>query len=182
MLSRRRSPGRGIEALLLLLVVAVLGLGLALTSVNLQVRQDLPAFAGLPALAPIIALTAGMLAAAHLLMRWRRRSMEQILLPVVALLFAVGLIAIYRVRGTEGAWQQLLRGFVPGMVVILVFIWRPGIVETDKAAATIARGIRKGRFLIAFPLRAYLAVLFVASLPQGLADLILRRMPAKGKL
>ena len=47
--------------------------------------------------------------------------MEQILLPVVALLFAVGLIAIYRVRGTEGAWQQLLRGFVPGMVVILVF-------------------------------------------------------------
>ena len=56
--------------------------------------------------------------------------MEQILLPVVALLFAVGLIAIYRVRGTEGAWQQLLRGFVPGMVVILVFIWRPGIVET----------------------------------------------------
>lgn len=112
-----------------MLAVAVLALGLALTSVGLQLRQDLHPLAGLPALVPPIALVAALLAGAHLALRRRRRSMEQVLLPIVALLFSLGLIAIFRIRGLEGVWQQLLRGFVPGMALVILFIWRPGIVE-----------------------------------------------------
>jgi cell division protein FtsW (lipid II flippase) len=130
MRSRTRYPGRSTEALLLALVVAVLALGLALTSVGLHLRQDEFPLAGLPALAPPVALVAVLLAGAHLLMRRRRRAMEQILLPIVGLLFVVGLIGIYRIRGLEGVWQQLLRGFVPGMGILMFFVWRPGIVET----------------------------------------------------
>ncbi|HUF38590.1 MAG TPA: FtsW/RodA/SpoVE family cell cycle protein [Anaerolineales bacterium] len=130
MLSRTRHPGRNTEAVLLALVITVLALGLALTSVGLQLRQDLHPLAGLPGLVPPVALVAALLAGAHFLLRLRRRTMEQILLPIVSLLFALGLIAIYRVRGAEGVWQQLLRGFVPGMGILMLFIWRPQVVET----------------------------------------------------
>ena len=130
MLSRERVPGRSIEALLLFLVVAVLALGLALTSIGLQVRQDLNPVVELPAIVPPVVLVAALLTGAHLLLRRQRRTMEQVLLPVAGLLFALGLIAVFRVRGTEGMWQQLLRGFVPGMGVLMLFIWRPQTVES----------------------------------------------------
>ena len=37
------------------------------------------------------------------------------ILPVVALLFTLGLILIWRLVGSEGVWQQILRGFLPGV-------------------------------------------------------------------
>lgn len=73
-------------------------------------------------------------------------------------------------------------GFVRSRMTDVNEFSMPGIVEADKAAGIIARGIAKGKFLIAFPLMAYLSVVFVACLPQTLANMILTRMPAKTKL
>lgn len=58
----------------------------------------------------------------------------------------------------------------------------PMMVETDKAAQIIARGISKNRFNIVFPLPAFLMVLVVSLLPQFLADMLLTRLPAKSTL
>ena len=130
MLRRAHPSGRSTEALLLGLVVAVLALGLGLTSIGLRTRLGEHPLTGLPALVPPIVLVAALLAGAHLLLRRQRRMMEQVLLPVVGLIFALGLIAVFRVRGVEGVWQQLLRGFVPGMGMLMLFIWRPQSVES----------------------------------------------------
>jgi cell division protein FtsW (lipid II flippase) len=128
-LSFRLFTYRNVEALLLAFVGAIAVLGFVMAAAALQVRAQAEPLAALPgALAPPLA--AGVtFALLHLLLRLRQTAVEQIAMPVVGLLLAIGLIMIYRLRGPEGAWQQLLRGFFPGAALMALVIARPRLVE-----------------------------------------------------
>lgn len=55
----------------------------------------------------------------------------------------------------------------------------PFFMQTDPAAAVIARGLAAGRARIAFPFPAYLAARLVALMPPALAARILTKLPEK---
>ena len=124
-----RPSERHTEALLLFVVGLLAVLGFVLAALGLAVSAGQPPWpAALPALWPPI-LFALLFAGLHLLLRRGRVEMEQVLLPLVALLSAVGLVMIWRLRGESGVSQQLLRGFLPGALVMAVLILRPRWVD-----------------------------------------------------
>ena len=55
----------------------------------------------------------------------------------------------------------------------------PFLVEADRAAAIIARGLARNRARIVFPLRLYLLLRLFAALPEALLDRIMARLPRK---
>jgi hypothetical protein len=124
-----RAAARQTEALLLVAVFVAAWFGFLLTALGAAIRYGQPLLAAvLPALVPPI-LLALLFGGLHIVLRSRQATMEQLLLPVVALLSAIGLVMIWRLRGGSGTYQQLLRGFLPGAAVIGVFILRPRWVE-----------------------------------------------------
>ena len=139
----RRIPSstRLTEAFLLALVFLAASLGFGLLAVGLQMNANLSAqesgspWAGLPgAMLPplVIGLTT---AGLHVLLRGRRMQFEQLILPVTGLLFTIGLLLIWRLQGPSGAWQQLLRGYLPGMLVAGALILRPHWIERLRRSA-----------------------------------------------
>jgi cell division protein FtsW (lipid II flippase) len=120
---------RTVEALLLILVTLIAFLGFIITAVAGQVQQEQPAWTALPgALLPPLAFALAFFAL-HILLRLRGMEVDQIVLPAVALLVALGLVMIWRLRGAEGAWQQIVRGLLPGCVAAGVLILRPDWIE-----------------------------------------------------
>jgi len=120
---------RNLEAIMLAIVFLVLALGFLLVTAAEQVQQGLDPLPALPgALLPPLVVALG-LSALHILLQSRRLQEEQILLPVMGLLIAIGMIMIWRLRGTEGVWQQLTRGFLPGVIVIAALVLRPHWIE-----------------------------------------------------
>lgn len=123
-------PVRIIEGLALVIVAAIAILGFLSTSAGVQVRagQDpLPDLTGslLPPLVVIITLLSF-----HFFLIKQNFKGEPIVWPVVSLLFVVGLLMIFRLRGLEGTYQQLLRGFVPGVILAGLFIAKPQLIES----------------------------------------------------
>jgi cell division protein FtsW (lipid II flippase) len=126
--SSQRSP-RQSEALLLVFTSLIAILGYLMVAAATQVRQSLDPLPELPgALLPPLLLSVGVFGL-HLAMRMRWVEIEQIILPIVGLLLAIGLVIIFRLRGTEGVWQQITRGFLPGLVLASAFILKPQLVE-----------------------------------------------------
>lgn len=120
---------RRTEARLLLVVFGVGLLGFVLTALGLAVRQAQPLAAAIgPALLPPL-LLAGLFGGLHLGLRFSRLEAEQLLLPSVALLATLGLIISWRLRGESGVYQQVLRGFVPGVIGMAALVLRPRWVE-----------------------------------------------------
>ena len=120
---------RPTELRLLLVVFGAAELGFLLTSLGAAVHNEQPlATAVLPALWPplVLALLFGGL---HWVLRRQATQAEQLLLPVVALLSAIGMVMLWRLQGGSGVYQQLLRGFLPGAAAILAFALRPRWVE-----------------------------------------------------
>jgi cell division protein FtsW (lipid II flippase) len=117
------------EAVLLLLTAVAAMIGFILLALTFQVREDIQS---LMTLAQMI-LPASILVCSfiwvHLLLSIRRVGMEQLLWPIVCLLLVLGMLLIWRLRGIEGAWQQILRGLLPGLLLITLFILRPNWVE-----------------------------------------------------
>ncbi len=56
----------------------------------------------------------------------------------------------------------------------------PLLMDADRAADIIERGLARNRGRIAFPWRLYAVVMLIAALPGPLVDPILRRLPRKG--
>ncbi len=65
----------------------------------------------------------------HLLLTVRGIEIDQLIIPVVGILFILGLIMINRLIGAGGVWQQMSRGFLPGIVMMGVLILYPNLVE-----------------------------------------------------
>ena len=124
-----QSTTRFTESFLLALVFIFAMLGFGLLAIGMQVKQGANQWSGLPgALLP--ALVIGLCSAGlHVLMRKRGMQVDQLILPVSMLLFTTGLLMIWRLQGASGAWQQLFKGFLPGMAVIAVLIVKPRWVE-----------------------------------------------------
>ncbi|MFD0386607.1 hypothetical protein ACFQ4K_00350 [Tistrella bauzanensis] len=55
----------------------------------------------------------------------------------------------------------------------------PYLMEADRAAAIIRRGLCRNRARIAFPWQLAAVVWLLAALPASWADALLRRMPGK---
>ncbi len=55
----------------------------------------------------------------------------------------------------------------------------PLLMDTDRAARIIQRGLARNKARIAFPWRLYALVRLIAALPPGLIDPLLRKLPVK---
>jgi short-subunit dehydrogenase len=55
----------------------------------------------------------------------------------------------------------------------------PFLIDAERAAAIIARGLARGRARIVFPWRLYAILRVVAALPEPLLDRLLARLPRK---
>lgn len=123
------SPYRTIEAAAIILIAAIAFLGFLSAAAALQIRQGENPVTALPsALLPPLAAAVSMFAL-HLFLQSRKMRSEQILVPVTSLLFVTGLLMIWRLRGPEAAWQQILRGLVPGLVIAALLIAKPQRLE-----------------------------------------------------
>jgi cell division protein FtsW (lipid II flippase) len=119
---------RRVESVLLAIVIMLAFHGFFLTAV---VRQWRRAESLLPAVTEGLALAlilSGGLLTIHLLLIWRGVAQEQLLLPLVGLLLVIGCIMIWRLR-PPAAWQQITRGFLPGMIIMALLVFRPTLVE-----------------------------------------------------
>lgn len=128
---------RFVEGLLWLCatLIGLLGFSSVFLARQVQARQD-PLEGILPALLPVFC-TSALWLAVHLFLQFRRSQLDPLILPVVALILNVGLTMIFRLRGLDGAWQQILRGFLPGMVALLVLLNFPILVEKIRRWAVL---------------------------------------------
>ena len=129
MISKRKFSPRYTEALLLALiwVIASLGFWMVTAAQHVQQEQSLLPDAALALLPPLVLVAA--LFSVHLALSLRGVQMEQVLLPIAGLLVAIGLVMIYRLQGFSGAWQQLTRGLLPGVLMMHVLIAWPRLLE-----------------------------------------------------
>lgn len=135
MISKKHWSNRPSEAITLLMVFIILTFGFALVSAARSVQQNEEIlFNTFETLLPPVVVGLAFIGL-HLLLLWRKVDVEQVLLPTVGLIFSIGLIMIWRLRGTDGVWQQLSRGFIPGVIVIGAFILRPDLIERIRRAA-----------------------------------------------
>lgn len=129
------------------MTLVILGLGFVLVTAAGNLRAGRPLDTSLlPALLPPL-VTGLTLLGLHMLLLWRGVAVEQVLLPAVAVIFALGLIIIWRLRGDEGAWQQITRGWLPGALLSAVLIARPRWMEHIRKSAVWISGV--GLFLTA---------------------------------
>jgi len=91
-------------------------------------------------------------------------------------------------------WGEALRGHLHGEGIALSVICpgyirtpmtavnafhMPFLMDADKAARIVRRGLAHGRARIAFPWRFYAIVRLIAALPPAWSDPLLRRLPTK---
>ncbi len=124
-----RKYERPIEALLLAMAILVALLGFTLTSLALHLQDGDNPLTGLPGALALPVLLGLLFSGVHVLLLRRQVQGEELLLPAVALLFSLGMIMIFRLRGAEGAWQQFLRGFLPGILIVGAFLVYPRLNE-----------------------------------------------------
>lgn len=129
MSSGAKSTYRFTEAVLLLLTALAALIGFTLLTLTLQVREDIQSSVTLAQMLLPASILIGSFIWVHLLLSIRRVAMEQLLWPTVSLLLVLGMLLIWRLRGAEGTWQQLLRGMLPGLLVLTLFVLRPNWVE-----------------------------------------------------
>mgnify|MGYP000866523179 CR=1 FL=1 len=132
---------RRVEGFLLLLVMLTAALGFALVGMAARLQAGTPPLEGLlldvlPVL-PVALLLAGV----HVVLNLRRSAADQLLLPLVGVIFATGIIMIWRLRGSEGVWQQVLRGFLPGALLLGALIAYPQAVEFIRRWALAIAGV-----------------------------------------
>lgn len=117
------------EALLLLVVYLIAGVGFYTVSSAGLYRQGLPpAPELLTILLPILAIIL-VFTSLHTALALKKVKIEQTILPITALLFVLGIVMIWRLRGDEGILQQITRGLIPGFFISLYFIIRPTMLE-----------------------------------------------------
>lgn len=124
----RTSSLRGTEGAVLFVALLVAISGFTSTSIAMALRQSGEPLTdiGQAILFPILAILPFI--AVHAVLRVRQLEAEQLILPVVALLMAVGLAMIWRLRGDAGVWQQL-RSVWLGACLIGLLATRPIWIE-----------------------------------------------------
>ncbi len=126
---RVKWSARRTEFTLLLVVITAGCLGFVLVTAAGAVRAGLDPAPALPAALAPPAVVAASLLGLHLLLRRRGSEAEPLLLPVVGLLVMLGLTLIWRLRPPEAVWQQLTRGWLPGVALAGLLVARADLVE-----------------------------------------------------
>lgn len=117
------------EAQLLLLVYGIALVGFYTVAAAAQYRQGLepepfPAVILVPILSIVVVFSS-----IHVILSIRKVTLEQYILPLTALLFVLGLVMIWRLRGEEGGVQQITRGLIPGGVLTAALLLWPSLLE-----------------------------------------------------
>jgi cell division protein FtsW (lipid II flippase) len=111
------------------MIMAILVLGFLSVAAATQIRLGNNPVSALPgALGPSVLIIVS-LVGFHLFLRSLRMQSEQIIWPTVSLLFVIGVTMIWRLRGSEIVYQQILRGLLPGLILAGLLIARPGLIE-----------------------------------------------------
>jgi short-subunit dehydrogenase len=128
-------------------------------------------------------------------LRARRRGQVAILSSLAGYRGIPGAPAYCASKAAVKVWGEALRGHLAaegvGVTVVCPGFVRspmtavnqfpmPFLIEVDRAAARIKRGLARNKARIAFPWPLAAAVWLLAALPPGLTDPLLRRMPEKG--
>jgi cell division protein FtsW (lipid II flippase) len=119
---------RPLESLLLITVIFLTFHGFTAAAVARQWRRGEALLPGILEALPLAFILATGLLALHLLLLWRGVRQEQLILPLAGLLIVLGSIMIWRLRPSAG-WQQVSRGFIPGVLIVAVLIIWPTIIE-----------------------------------------------------
>lgn len=118
------------EALLLIIIFILAGVGFATVAIAGLYRQNLdPGPAIQPALLRVILIIVAF-SILHVILSVRSVTIEQTILPAVALLFVIGMTMIWRLRGDDGVSQQMIRGLLPGVVLAAVLLIWPPVLES----------------------------------------------------
>ncbi len=117
------------EASLLLVVFLIAGIGFFSVALAGQVRRGLNPTLELSSIGPVLAVVVLVFTTLHVILSLRKVKIEQTILPVTALLVIIGLVMIWRLRGEDGIYQQLLRGLLPGMVLAAALLLWPRSIE-----------------------------------------------------
>ena len=129
------------EALLLIIVFIIAGIGFVSVAVAEQVRQGLDPQ---PVIRPALLRMMGIVLAfgsLHVLLSLRKVTIEQTILPITALLFTIGMSMIWRLRGDDGMVQQMVRGLLPGVLLMGALIaWPPLLERVRRLAVPIGLG------------------------------------------
>jgi cell division protein FtsW (lipid II flippase) len=133
----RKIEWRFLEVFLLLLTFLVAGVGFYSVSAAELFRKGMapePSFKAYfwPVLAFVVVFTI-----LHVVLSLKKMQLEQIILPITALILALGMIMIWRLRGTEGIVQQITRGLLPGFLIICVFLFRTDALELIRRGGLI---------------------------------------------
>ena len=124
----RRLFIRELEANLIIIVSLICLFGFALATAVLRTTTE-TAETGWGGVIIVPGLVVGGLLFVHALLIRVAGKQEQFIWPITGLLVSIGLILIWRLRGPDAIWQQLIRGWIPGLVLIIILIARPTIIE-----------------------------------------------------
>ncbi len=129
MLRRLKITWRFYEALLLFIIFLAGGVGFVSVAVAGAYRQGTdPQPTIVPAIIPVI-IIALCFAIPHFALSLRKIAFDQLILPVTALLFMIGVTMVWRLRGSEGVIQQITRGLAPGVIISTALIAWPPLIE-----------------------------------------------------
>jgi cell division protein FtsW (lipid II flippase) len=124
----RRLFIRELEANLIIIVGLICLFGFAMATAVLRTTTE-TAETGWGGVIIVPGLVVGGLLFVHALLIRVAGKQEQFIWPITGLLVSIGLILIWRLRGPDAIWQQLIRGWIPGLVLIIILIARPTIIE-----------------------------------------------------
>jgi cell division protein FtsW (lipid II flippase) len=127
---QNRVADRPTEGLALLLIAVFAALSFFSVSAALNLRQGLDPLAGLADAMLPAAVVIAVLGLFHYFLSRQQLRSEQFLFPIVALLFVVGLVMIWRLLGPDGAWQQITRGLLPGLLAAAFLVAWPQTLRT----------------------------------------------------
>jgi short-subunit dehydrogenase len=128
-------------------------------------------------------------------LRARRRGQVAIVSSLAGFRGIPGAPAYCASKAAVKVWGEALRGHLapegigvtvvcPGFVVSRMTAVNkfpmPLLMEVERAAAIIKRGLARNKARIVFPRRLAAAVWLLAALPPAVTDPLLRRMPKKG--
>lgn len=129
------------EAILLLIILLIAAVGFVSVSAADLYRAGKDPLEGLQsALTPVLIIAVAFIAL-HVTLSLRRSSFDQVILPITALIFVIGMVMIWRLRGADGVEQQVVRGLLPGAAVaIALAAWPPLIEHIRRLAVPIGLG------------------------------------------
>lgn len=124
----RRLFIRELEANLIIIVGLICLFGFALATAVLRTTTE-TAETGWGGVIIVPGLVVGGLFFVHALLIRVASKQEQFIWPITGFLVSIGLILIWRLRGPDAIWQQLTRGWIPGLVLVTILIAKPTIIE-----------------------------------------------------